>query len=316
MPLAVALIGAGRLGARVGQALAQIERLDRLHIVEPGRDAAQAAREIIDAVAPETADFHNSIDTLPEALDAAFICTRADVRRDVIEALLSRVSVKRLVLEKVLFQRVEDFDWALDRLDGIDTFVHCPRRLWPGYEALKRRTAGAPWVEAHLVGAGLNIASNLVHVIDAFRFVSGGALESVERCELDPAEPANRSGTFEVYGRMAFSGPRGGLSIAAMRGGPAAVLQYTWPEGVAVIDEAGASLRLACAENDWRWSEERFETLLASQCASAFGEICRGEPGRLPRLAESVQDHRLVWRALAPAFSIDDPLRSATLPIT
>ncbi len=316
MPLVVALIGAGRLGARVGQALAQVEDLDRLHVVEPHDAAAQAARTIINGAAPGLASFHSAIDALPRELDAAFVCTRADVRRAVIEALLAHGAVKRLVLEKVLFQRGEDYDWALERLVDVETFVHCPRRLWPGYAALQRRVSGSPWVEARLAGAGLNIASNLVHVLDAFRFVTGAALERVERNALEPAEPASRPGTFETYGRIAFGGPSGRLSVTALRGGPAAVLQYVWPSGLAVIDEAGAVMRLSSEETGWAWREERFDTLLASASASAFAEICRGEPARLPSLVESVQDHRLVWAALAPAFEIDGPAEAAYLSIT
>ena len=109
----VAVIGVGQLGSRHLQGLARVESVGRLIGVEPSADSLAVARERLADVRTEAGDpieLVGSVADLPDRLDYVVVATSADVRRTVIEELLDGREVEHLLLEKVLFQRLADFD--------------------------------------------------------------------------------------------------------------------------------------------------------------------------------------------------------------
>ena len=68
---------------------------------------------------------------MPAAMDIVIIATGADVRRKVIEELLEQAHVSYLLLEKVLFQRLEDYDVVASLLERkqAKAFVTKPANL-------------------------------------------------------------------------------------------------------------------------------------------------------------------------------------------
>src|SRR5688500_4752859 len=109
--LQIALIGAGQLGSRHLQALALLGRPARVTVVDPVESSLAAAKERFEQVAKGDVEavFTRSFANLPKHVDGAVVATGADRRRKAIEDLLQQSTVGVALLEKVLFQRVEDY---------------------------------------------------------------------------------------------------------------------------------------------------------------------------------------------------------------
>ena len=143
------LIGAGQLGSRHLQALSKVNFPTKIEVVDPLPASLDVARSRFNEMPfnPNISgiNFYSSLNDISKEIDLAIVATNADVRADVIRMLISSCNVKNLVLEKVLFQKVEDYVEILSLLegDGINAWVNHPRRMFQFYKKLKQLLNGS-----------------------------------------------------------------------------------------------------------------------------------------------------------------------------
>jgi hypothetical protein len=146
----------------------------------------------------------SSITEMPKVyFDVAVIATQADIRAAVLKELLDHVTLGGLVLEKVLFQNLDEYGPASDIISskGVQSWVNCPRRLWPGYIALKERYSDQI-VQCSQLGFGWDIGCNGIHYLDLFDYLCDASDVHVNAFDLPVApQPAKRSGKMHVYGK-------------------------------------------------------------------------------------------------------------------
>ena len=168
--LQIALIGAGQLGSRHMQGLALLEAPARVTVVDPFAASLATAQERFAQVKQQNVEavFTQSFDELPQALDGAVVATGADRRREAIERLLARSRVRVALLEKVLFQRIEDYGAVGTLLDksGTRAWVNCSQRLWPFFRDLRPKTLGKSSVRIVVRGTQWGLGCNAIHNLD------------------------------------------------------------------------------------------------------------------------------------------------------
>jgi hypothetical protein len=211
--LQIALIGAGQLGSRHLQGLALLDRPARVTVVDPTDSSLATARERFAQVKQGKVEavFTQRFGDLPRDLDGAVVATGANVRRGAIEAVLQQSKVKVALLEKVLFQRIEDYAavGALLEKSGTHAWVNCAQRLWPFFRDLRPRTLGKSNVRVTVRGAQWGLGCNAIHNLDLLPFLTGDA-----RCRLETALdagsiPSKRPGFIEFTGTLSAYGERG-----------------------------------------------------------------------------------------------------------
>ena len=113
----LAIIGSGQLGSRHLQALSLLDRPALIFVVDPNEDSLKIAEKRFLEIS--NADnkivdikYIKNIDNLPNSIDLAIISTNSDIRRTIIENLLINSRINYLILEKVLFQKIEDFSYV------------------------------------------------------------------------------------------------------------------------------------------------------------------------------------------------------------
>lgn len=116
MGFKIGLIRAGQLGSRYLQGLAATGIDLDIEVVEPFPASVQTAKEHYTQM-PEnprigSLTFFDSIARLSETLDLVIVATIADVRYTILNELLRSKTVRNLLLEKVLFQRLFEYDEA------------------------------------------------------------------------------------------------------------------------------------------------------------------------------------------------------------
>ncbi|MBM7552585.1 Gfo/Idh/MocA family oxidoreductase [Thalassobacillus pellis] len=263
----IAIVGAGQIGRRHMQALKRLDRPAHIAIVDPFEESLVKAKRMYDSSSPSTSkltiSYHKNMLDLADNLDVAIIATTSDVREDVIIRLLKNRHVRFILLEKVVFQHPKTFSRMnlLLKDKGCKAWVNCPVRTYPVFRQLKKKieaynTMGN--ISMLTSGTHWNMASNAIHHLDLFFYLTGEHIHSLDSGLLDSKLLASkRQGFFEVTGTLTGSGDSGShLLLSSYSTGSApltvhlssAFLRFTvnLTEGKALVAEA---------DKNWEWSE-------------------------------------------------------------
>lgn len=171
------IIGAGQLGSRHLQALALIEKSLNIYVVDSNIDALRVSEERfneVDIFKNKNLFLEQSISTLPESLEFVVIATTSRERLSVLKSLLENRNIKYILLEKFLFPKEEDYFIAQQLIleKKVTVYINCTRRMWNGYKLLKKELSLAKQMELIVNGADWNMASNSIHFLDLFHFLT------------------------------------------------------------------------------------------------------------------------------------------------
>lgn len=318
----VAVIGVGRLGSRHVEGLARLESVRRLIGVEPSVNARADARERLSDVRIATGDpieLVGDVSDLPDRLDYVVVATSSDVRRAVIEELLDGREVGHLLLEKVLFQRLADFD-VVDRLlqeRGVSARVDTARRAFPIYQEVRDHFADDPVVHMDVRGGDWGLACNGIHFLDLLCFLTGALPETIETAQLARAPiPSKRPGFYEFQGTLTGRVGQAQFSVAAAHGSsmPPLVVLRSETKSCIVDDVAGAAL---FREGAQAWRQVDFTVPFISDLTTMFArEALAGRDNGLPTYVESAACHRPFIAAIAGHAGQTLDLEPGFCPIT
>ena len=139
------VIGTGNIGSRHVQSLAKSSSKLNIFVTDPNKENLNRTKNLF--FSQKYANRHNiniffnrTIKKVHNTVDLAFISTNSDVRRKVIQELISKNNVKNIIIEKVAFQKVKDFKHIINllRKKNIRSYVNFPRRSYQSYHKLKK----------------------------------------------------------------------------------------------------------------------------------------------------------------------------------
>lgn len=202
-----AIIGAGQLGSRHLQGLLTVQNQKlTIYIVDPSIDSIEIARQRANEIShSHNLVFITSIEELAKELSFVVIATNSNVRYNVLKKLLETCSVNFLILEKVLFPKIQEYDDALELIkkSGTQCWVNHPRRLNNDYKKLKRYFDKDKTFSFQLVGASWGLACNALHFIDFFEYLTDSSLTSMSCENLNPQpQESKRNGYIEFEGNI------------------------------------------------------------------------------------------------------------------
>jgi hypothetical protein len=218
VPRRIAVIGAGQLGSRHFQGLAETKHAIEITAVDPNFNALHVAKKIFDEMPLnpliQSVKYLDSPKKLNHVIDLAIISTNSDIRRKVIEILLDKVMVNYLILEKVVFQSIKCFEDIMPALEEkkIKVWVNCPRRKYPFFQKLREETILSDSLKICVKGSSWGLASNTIHMLDLFAFLSGQTNINLDISELDKKlYKSKRAGFIELGGRLLAKTNRGDI---------------------------------------------------------------------------------------------------------
>lgn len=319
----VAIIGAGQLGSRHLQGLASVSTPLSIHLLDPSQASLDVARaRFVEVAGTDTQhQLHLATDAsaMPAHIDLLISATTAGIRLASLRALLGHSKVSSLVLEKVLFQSLGEYDEAAALLaeHGIRTWVNCPRRMFPFYAQLRDFFGSDKPTAMQVTGTNWGLGCNGVHFADLFAFLSGDDELAYDSYLLDPVvHPSKRDGFFEFSGTLV--GRHGGrqLELQASVAGTARHLIVLRGAGkIAVVDEVGGVARLL--DEGGEWSEQRFSMPYQSQLTGLVAEdVLAGRTPPLPDFACSARIHTAFIRPLLAHYNSVTGADASACPIT
>jgi|WetSurMetagenome_2_1015567.scaffolds.fasta_scaffold12879_3 hypothetical protein len=328
----IALIGAGQIGSRHLQSLARLGRNADIFIIDPSEQSLETAAERYAEVAhaePDTAGRRlfpsKKYEDLPGTIDVAIVATTADRRLDAIRSLFDRSAVKNVILEKVVFQRSDDFDAAERIFDNHKTnvWVNCPRRFWPGYIAVKEHFSRYDHLLTSMMVTGSNwgLCCNSIHFLDLYLFVTGHYQVTLSGDQLDPRIiPSKRPGIIELSGTLYGFDPAGNQVLFRDYGMPADIplqLAFENPQIRCLVDETAGTVRIAECSNAWKWVELPLQVVFQSQLTQVYIEqILATATCDLPTFAESTGIHKSLLSVLTDHLEKVTGTEVPSCPIT
>ncbi|MHA2202636.1 MAG: Gfo/Idh/MocA family oxidoreductase [Candidatus Hodarchaeales archaeon] len=268
------IIGVGQIGSRHLQALALIDRSISIQVVDPFPESLVRAKERFDEIKGsgnvKKVEFLNNISDMSSELDLVIVATTAGVRRQVVETLLTRKQVNYLLLEKVLFQRLNDFSAINSLLDhhNVKTWVNFTRRAWPIYQELQEKMKSVNSVSLNVIGSKWGLGCNGLHYIDLFAYLTGNTEIKLLSDLLDPEViPTKRQGHLEFTGTLRGSSERNNhLTLTSYSTGEAKFfVQITSPTERFLIYEENEIAWISEEKNEWKCNKRSFSIPYQSQ---------------------------------------------------
>ena len=204
----ILIIGAGQLGSRHLQGVLSSNIRASIEVVDPSdlsiKNAMARSLEINYDKNKFNIYFYHNLDQISKEIDLCIIASTADNRFDIISSLLTRSKVKNLILEKILFQSINEYD-IIDKLlnlQDVKTWVNCPRRIIPEYQAIKSQIKIDENISLSILGSNWGLACNSIHFLDLFNYFTDEddfSINSIGKVEVINAK---RNNFYEISGSI------------------------------------------------------------------------------------------------------------------
>ena len=256
----IALIGAGQLGSRHLQGLAKSELELFIEVVEPFESSRNTAKKRFEEIPTnnkiKNITFLENISQLSDNLYLVIIATNADIRFKVVKELLENKKVANLILEKVLFQKVDEYKKVEELLFKTNTkcWVNHPRRMFPFYKNLKNELSNSKNINFSVSGGAWGLGCNGLHFLDCFSYLSGESNIKIEATFLDKKlYDTKRVGFSEFNGIINGNLSNYTFSINCFAEEVSPVqFNITSNELNILIDESNGWYRVSKKDNNWK----------------------------------------------------------------
>lgn len=312
------LIGAGQLGSRYLQGLADIADPLAITVVDPSEASLAVARERLAQVqmaSDHAVQFSMCLQDVPQHLDLALVVTPAHCRARVVTELASRNQVKAWILEKVLAQNCEQLDQIEQALAGhSQVWVNTPRRLMGWHQAIRSQflPASLTPLQVGVSGASWGLACNAIHFIDLVAWWTQASVQSVNPAGLGDWVKSKRVGFEEVFGSLRVTYTDGSeLELCCYSGVEPTQIVVATTQGEWVIEESAG--RVTGPFDQQLHGQLSFQSALT---ASLVKRILQEGRCDLPTLAESAAQHRPLLTALLKHWNQSQGCQDSIVPIT
>lgn len=217
MTIEILVIGTGQLGSRHLQAIAKIPAAN-ITVIDSSSSSLELAKSRYEEVNENfnsTITYSRFLEACPEKIDICIIATSSKPRKHIIEQVLNNCKIKYLILEKVLFQKPEDFNEIelLLNINQVNAYINCPRRTFDFYKDLQKIIS--PPLNMEVSGINWGMACNSIHFIDLFCYFTKDVKNlkfSTENLENHIYE-SKRKGYLEVNGHLSIYQNESSLSL-------------------------------------------------------------------------------------------------------
>jgi predicted dehydrogenase len=305
----VIIIGAGNIGSRHLQSLAKSRLALSITVVDPNPQALEISKKRFnEGLTRETVSvspkYLQNLKDVEAEFDVAIVATNSDVRRSVIERLLSKSRVKYLIIEKVAFQNLDDFESVIKLLNSkkVKAWVNLPRRVIPFYQNLKTKLKPHEQVYCTVQGGEWGLACNAIHFVDCLSYLIEETDYQMSCRYLDKElKNSKRAGFVELTGSLHFQFKNGsGLNLISQNGteAPPLTMMQTKSAQYALQEEKGVGWT-ANRATGWEWKKIKFKWPYQSELTHKIVEeiISTGKCG-LPSIKESYLIHKPLLESL------------------
>lgn len=290
----ILVVGVGGIGFRHFQALFNCEEKIEIYVLDICDDAIRRAKEYGDSLNSGVNVFYlQNISDVPEYVDVAIIATSSLPRRRIFENLVEKHQVDKIIFEKFLFPRMEDYD-CVERIikeRKIEAYVDCAARIYDFYNEIKERMKNFKFFTASIRGGNWGLACNAIHMLHLIAYLSGEDEKKVNCIGLleNNIFKSKRNGYMEFFGKIIGSfGENVSFSIECDHSDAPLVYDFFTDENYFCVKQ-GEEIYSAISLNRLNEIETKdADFLFISQITNRNIDcLLRGEGAFLPKYSES-----------------------------
>ncbi|MCR5482416.1 MAG: Gfo/Idh/MocA family oxidoreductase [Clostridia bacterium] len=215
----IVVIGAGNIGRRHMQSLKELKHMAKIYVVDINNSSLELARNLWDKTEgmSHSIEYCKTVDDVPLEIKLAIVATTSGNRATITRDLLIHKRIENLILEKVLFQKPEDYSAIGELIEksNCKAWVNCPRRIFDFYGEIRKSVLGQK-IEVFVRGNNWGLMCNTIHFVDLVAFLSGEQPQEIDVSGLDERLfDSKRDGYYEMNGCLEFKYSGGStLSLA------------------------------------------------------------------------------------------------------
>ncbi|MCG6167606.1 Gfo/Idh/MocA family oxidoreductase [Leptospira sp. FAT2] len=197
-------IGFGSIGSRHIQSLVDsVSELNRIYILELSDESYEQSIKRISLNLAKVIRIRDLSELGEKTVELCIIATTADVRYDVMMELLNtKVSVKYMLLEKVVFQSLDQFERAIMKMKAknIATFVNFVYRYYPNMILLKEKLKEkSKRLSMQVIAGDIGLGCNAIHYMDLFEYLTNSKISEYSSLLNESPKPHKRGSRFREY---------------------------------------------------------------------------------------------------------------------
>ena len=200
----ILLVGLGNIGLRHLEGIISSKKKYTIYLYDKNKKQYAMISKFIEKNRVQIHKFFflNDINEIKFS-DVLILATNSTNRFDLLKNILKTIKIKYLLLEKVVFLDQITFSKAINLLEHhkIDTWVNCIRREVRFYNLLKKKIKNQSF-KITFTGYKWGMASNLIHFIDLFFFISNGSNIKFTTNFRDKKYQTKRKGFFDIMGKV------------------------------------------------------------------------------------------------------------------
>jgi hypothetical protein len=311
----VLLIGCGEIGSRHLQAIASVDRVSEIEVVDPRPEQLALGQkrlaEIGAAGSQARLRWLTSLDAASPGGDLCVVATQAAGRRQVVEEAVERLGYRAFLLEKIVTQSVEDYEQLLKFCDshGVRAWVNCKTRAYPFHQAARRNFDPAAQIQFNVMAGNHGLAVNGIHSVDLFVYYDRSRSLTDTGAVIEPILHHSKRGAdiFDLSGTIYAISDKGSVLSITFSGNHLAPPCYVVSsDGYRfVLDQWSRWAWEADAGSGWQWRPTAFEgDLTISTMSRTFvADILARSETELPTLQGCYPAHAYLLSTLQPHFS-------------
>lgn len=311
----VLIVGCGELGSRHLQAVATLEDLARVEVVDPRPQSLELAQQRLSQIDERNHSTEyqwlSSLDEAENDGDLCIVATQAQGRCKLVSNIFQSLGYSNFILEKIVGQSVAEIEGLNEfcNNNGIRTWVNFQTRAYPFHKRVKSLlTSGEP-ITFSVVGGNQGLATNGVHNVDLFAFYDESSSIMSAGSTVDPKLHPSKRGQalFELSGTLngiTDKGSRFSLTYSGDHMNSEQIF-ISSPHYRCIVDHVQCWAVESDESSDWTWRQVPFDgDIFVSKMTRKFAlDILSTGRCELPSLEESLTAHRFILNELQPHFS-------------
>tara|TARA_B100001750_G_C15519990_1_gene610756 strand:- start:2250 stop:3230 length:981 start_codon:yes stop_codon:yes gene_type:complete len=300
----IIIIGCGGIGSRHLQALCKIDMPVNIFAVDISKQSLNNAKKLVGKITNhniKSLEFSKEIPKNIDEIDLCIIATSSNVRLSILKKLISAYSIKNLILEKVLFQSVEELDEAKSIIHKkkINCWVNHTRREDQCWKDVKKILSGYSNMKLYYGKYNWNMCSVSIHMIDLAVWLFNDEITHIDNSSLDSKiHQSKRQGFIEMTGILNVEFKNGStVKLESIHGTSKekAIFEISNDRVKLIVNEFEGKGILYRKDNNWIAEPYDFYRPLQSEKTQTIAKkILENKPCNLTQLNESVEIHRSV----------------------
>lgn len=297
------VIGCGGVGSRHLQALCKIDIPVKLYVVDPNDQSLHNAQKLANEVNSnsniKSIKFSKELPKDIDEIDLCIISTSSDIRLNVLKQLISNISVENIILEKVLFQSVEELDESKRIIseNKINCWVNCFRREEKCWKEMKEYFLGNSNMKLYYGKSDWSMCCNSIHILDLAVWLFNDKIKFIENSYLDNTiYESKRQGFIELTGILKGELENGGsFKLESTYGIPQEKVEFEIISDTRKlkVNESEEKAILYRKENNWIPEEYKFHIPFQSEKTQKIvKKILETKQCDLTTLNESIEIHK------------------------